>query len=126
MVRIRLTRTGRKNYAQYRVVVTPKREKRDSMAIEILGSYNPHTKELKLNKERAAYWISVGAQPSESVARLLVKDGVMKKVETKKTFNKKPGKKAVERREAAEAKKAEAEKPKEEVVEEAPAEEAAA
>src|SRR5436190_15029861 len=105
MVRIRLTRVGRKNHAQYRLVVTPQREKRDSMAIEILGSYDPHTKELKINKERAAYWLSVGAQPSESTARLLVKEGVMKKLETKK-FSKKPGKKATERREAVEAKKA--------------------
>lgn len=134
MVRIRLSRTGRRGYATYRVVVTPRREKRESRAIEQLGHYNPHTKEIVINADRAKYWLSVGAQPSETVNRLLIKEKIVEapKKADKKVFNKEAGRKSKERAEAkaakAEAAKAPKEEPKAEVevTEEAPAEEKAA
>jgi small subunit ribosomal protein S16 len=72
MVKIRLTRTGAKNNPHYRVVVANARSKRDGKAIEIIGWYNPQQNppEIKINKERYAYWLSCGAQPSETVLRL--------------------------------------------------------
>lgn len=125
MVKIRLTRIGRKNTPLYRVVVTPLREKRDSKAIEYVGFYDPMNKVIEFEKERIEYWMSVGAQPSETVKRLLIKEKLLKEDKFKKTYSKKAGRKAVERadakaeKEAAakaekEAAKAAAEAPKEE------------
>ncbi len=93
MVKIRLTRTGRKNYANYKIVVTPHTKARDSKVIEHVGFYNPHSKQLEVNGERVQYWLSVGAQPSETVKRLLVKKDVIKAEKSERKFNKKPGKK---------------------------------
>ena len=75
MVRIRLRRTGSKKQASYRIVVADQRSPRDGKFIEILGWYNPRTNppSFKVNNERARYWLSQGAQPSEAVARLLSK-----------------------------------------------------
>jgi small subunit ribosomal protein S16 len=75
MVRIRLRRTGAKKQASYRIVVADQRSPRDGKFIEILGWYNPRTNppSFEINKERASYWLSQGAQPSEAVARLLNK-----------------------------------------------------
>ena len=113
MVRIRLTRVGRIHQPSYRIAVTPQREKRDSKSIELLGHYSPMTKELVINKERAAYWLSVGAQPSDTVKRLFIKDGILKAdKKDKKTFSKKAGKQSVERAEQKKAKLEEAKKPK--------------
>jgi small subunit ribosomal protein S16 len=102
MVRIRLTRLGRKHLPHYRIVVSPLREKRDSKFVEELGHYSPLTKVVEINKERAEYWISVGAQPSETVKALLVKKNILKADKYKRTFKKKPGKKATERAKSAE------------------------
>ncbi|MCL5411363.1 MAG: 30S ribosomal protein S16 [Patescibacteria group bacterium] len=73
MVKIRLSRTGTKNQLKYRIIATDQREKRDGKQIEILGSYDPTVKpaETKVSKERYAYWISVGAQVSPTVKRLV-------------------------------------------------------
>lgn len=73
MVRIRLSRKGKKGKPFYRIIVTDKRNKRDGSPIEEIGTYNPITKELKLNKEKAESWIKKGAQPSEVVTSLLRK-----------------------------------------------------
>ena len=75
MVRIRLRRTGAKKQASYRIVVADQRSPRDGKFLEILGWYNPRTDppSFKINNERARYWLSQGAQPSEAVARLLNK-----------------------------------------------------
>ncbi len=75
MVRIRLRRTGAKKQASYRIVVADSRAPRDGKFIEILGWYNPRTDPptFEINKARADYWLSQGAQPSEAVARLLKK-----------------------------------------------------
>jgi small subunit ribosomal protein S16 len=73
-VRIRLTRMGRKNLAQWRVAVFDSRTRRDGKYLEMLGLYLPHEKpekKFKLNLDRYKHWISVGALPSPAVDRLL-------------------------------------------------------
>ena len=78
MLRIRLRRTGKKKQPHYRVVVADQRAPRDGDFIEIIGHYNPRTEPstLVLNEERVKHWISVGAQPSETVHRMLHKAGL--------------------------------------------------
>ncbi len=75
MLAIRLTRQGAKKRPFYRVVVADKAAKRDGRFVEIVGHYNPCREpiELKLNHERISYWISQGAQPSETVRGLIRK-----------------------------------------------------
>ncbi len=74
MLVIRLQRFGKKKAPIYRVSVMEKSSKRDGQPVEVLGTYNPKSKELILNKARAEYWRSQGAQPSETVAYLLTKE----------------------------------------------------
>ena len=75
MTVIRLTRMGRNKKPFYRIVVTDSRKRRDSGWIESIGYYNPVSspKEFKIDQERLDYWLSVGAQPSEKVAKLTAK-----------------------------------------------------
>ena len=72
-VRIRLMRLGKIRNPQYRVVVADGRKKRDGRAIEEVGLYHPKEEpsRIEINSERVQYWLSVGAQPSEPVKRLL-------------------------------------------------------
>jgi small subunit ribosomal protein S16 len=79
MVRIRLRRTGKKGQASYRVVVADSESPRDGRFIENIGFYNPRTDPptIEIKADRAQYWLSVGAQPSEPAARLLRKVGVL-------------------------------------------------
>lgn len=81
MVRIRLTRTGKRKQPSYRVVVTDQRSARDGRFIEILGRYNPLTdpSEIEIDEERALHWMSKGAQPSSSVTALLKRRGIWQK-----------------------------------------------
>lgn len=78
MVRIRLRRIGKKMQPTYRVVVADSRAPRDGGFIEDIGRYNPRTEpsEVEINTERAAEWLSKGAQPSSAVAKLLQIAGV--------------------------------------------------
>lgn len=73
MVRIRLRRMGAKKNVFYRIVVSDKRSPRDGRFIETIGTYNPNTQPetVELQTERAAYWLQMGAQPSEGVVRIL-------------------------------------------------------
>lgn len=82
MVRIRLTRMGKRNMPFYRIVVVDSRKKRDGAYIESLGFYNPlrNPAEIKVNVERAVEWILKGAQPSDTARDILSKAGVLKKV----------------------------------------------
>ncbi len=75
MVRIRLTRLGAKKRPFYRVVVSDSRSPRDGRFIEQIGYYDPMKDpfDLKLELERVDYWLSVGAQPSDTVTRLIAK-----------------------------------------------------
>lgn len=73
MVRIRLTRIGRKNAPAYRIVVTDKKSKVNGKFIEVIGNYNPteDPKKVVYKKDRYEYWTSVGAQPSDSIVKLI-------------------------------------------------------
>ena len=76
-VKIRLLRMGKIRNPQYRIVVADSRTKRDGRAIEYVGIYQPKEDPsiIKVKSERVQYWLSVGAQPSEAVQRLLEKTG---------------------------------------------------
>lgn len=78
-VKIRLARLGDKKSPFYRMVVADSRCARNGKCIENLGTYDPLKKpfELKLNKERVQYWLSVGATPTETARELLIKDGIL-------------------------------------------------
>jgi len=73
MVAIRLRRAGSKKRPYFRIVVTDSRAARDSSFVEILGHYNPRTRPalVDIRQERVDYWISKGAQPSDSVRTLI-------------------------------------------------------
>lgn len=75
MVKIRLTRYGKKGVPFYRIVVLDSRKARDANYIENVGHYDPRSKELKLKRDRIEYWIAKGAQPTNTVARLIAKEG---------------------------------------------------
>jgi small subunit ribosomal protein S16 len=73
MLAIRMRRTGSKKRPFFRVVVTDSAAPRDGRFVEVLGHYNPRTKPetLDLDRERLAYWLGVGARPSDSVRTLV-------------------------------------------------------
>ena len=104
---IRLSRVGKKKQPTYRIIVQDKTRDPWGKALEILGNYNPHTKELLINKEKIEYWRSVGAQMSASINNLFIRKEIIhgKKVKTGKVNTKKR---------LAEIKKKEDEKKKEE------------
>ena len=132
-LRIRLARGGAKKRPFYRIVVADSRSPRDGRFIEKIGTYNPmvakdHPDRIRLNEERAKHWISVGATPSDRVARFLGQANVIELPRVpQQTKKNQPKAKAQERmKEAEEAKKAAAEAATEAAAapaEEAPAEE---
>lgn len=73
MLAIQLMRTGAKKSPSYRVVVKEKRSKRDGAYLENLGTYNPtrNPAEIKLKMDRVLYWVEKGAQPTDTVGRLI-------------------------------------------------------
>jgi small subunit ribosomal protein S16 len=79
MVTIRLRRAGKKKQPSYRLVVADSRAPRDGKFIEIVGHYNPvrQPQELEVKADRIRHWMSVGAQPSETVVRLLKRVDVL-------------------------------------------------
>lgn len=79
MLRIRLSRTGKKRQPSYRVVVAEKEAKRDGRVVERIGYYNPlaNPADYKIDEARALHWLSVGAQPSDAVRILLEKQGTI-------------------------------------------------
>jgi small subunit ribosomal protein S16 len=84
-VRIRLKRFGKKKQPFYRVVVAEKSTPRDGKTLETLGTYDPRQEPIQfiVKEDRVNYWISVGAQASETVERLLADIGIGKKKEAK-------------------------------------------
>jgi len=78
-VRIRLTRIGAHKQPAYRVVVADARSARDSRSIETIGHYNPRTEpiDLVIDAEKAKAWLAKGAQPSDTVLRLLKVAGIL-------------------------------------------------
>ena len=81
MVRIRLRRVGLKKQPSYRIVVANQESPRNGRYIEIIGFYNPRTEpiQMDLKEDRALYWLSVGAQPSEAVESILKRTGTLER-----------------------------------------------
>jgi small subunit ribosomal protein S16 len=131
-LKIRLARGGAKKRPYYRIVIADTRSPRDGRFIEKIGSFNPllpkdREDRVVLDLERAKHWLSVGALPTDRVARFLDAAGVVKRAASNNPNKAKPKAKAQERLEAArlaaEEAKAAAEAPAEEAAaEEAPAE----
>lgn len=118
MLAIRLNRTGKRNRAYFRVVVQEHTKAPGKRHVEILGSYDPHKKTTILKKDRILYWIGQGAQVSDAVHNMLVREGV---IEGKKVAKKMPRPVAKEEP-VAEVAPAEEVKAEEAVGAEAPAE----
>ena len=80
-VKIRLQRHGRKGYAYYHIVIADSRAPRDGKFIERIGSYNPNTNPatIDLKFERALYWLTTGAQPTDTTRNILSDEGVLLK-----------------------------------------------
>ena len=111
---IRLSRGGSKKRPYYRIVVTDSRAPRDGKFIERIGSYNPllaktDEKRVVIDVERAKHWVSVGAQPTDRVARFLDAAGVKERAARNNPNKAEPGQKAKDRAEDKAAKLAEAE-----------------
>ena len=81
MLRIRLTRVGKKKQPAYRLIVTDSRSPRDGAFLKIIGHYNPLTEPVTLvvKEDEAVHWLEKGAQPSETAAKLLTRLGVMER-----------------------------------------------
>ena len=110
-VKIRLKRLGKIRAPYYRVVVADSRTKRDGRVIEEIGKYHP-TEEpsfIEITSDRAQYWLGVGAQPTDRVARFLDAAGIKERAAKVNPKKGEPGEKAKERAEEKAAKLAEAE-----------------
>ena len=112
-VKMRLARGGAKKKPYYYIVITPATTPRDGRYIEQIGTFDPMLKKddpnrVKLDLERAKYWLGVGAQPTDRVARFLDANGLRKRVASVNPNKAKPKKKAIER--AASREKAAADK----------------
>ena len=81
MIKLRLRRMGAKKRPSYRIVAADSRSPRDGRFIEAVGFYDPTTEPatVKINEERARYWLSVGAQPSDTVRDILRRAGVIER-----------------------------------------------
>ncbi len=79
MLRIRLSRIGKRKQPSYRIVVTDQRNPREGAHLEIIGHYNPLTNPatITLKEDRAIHWLQVGAQPSDTAAKILSRSGIM-------------------------------------------------
>ena len=126
MIRIRLARVGKKGHPSYRIVVAEVTAPRDGSYLEWIGNYDPMEDPpvTTLKNERAAHWLSMGAIPTDAVARIMSANGLMERTPTQKTATtKNPDAAAVAAPAAAPAATATA---AEVPAEEAPAEEAVA
>jgi small subunit ribosomal protein S16 len=83
MLKIRLRRVGAKKQPSYRIVIAESTAPRDGKFVETIGNYNPRTnpETVRIQEERALHWLSVGAQPTESVARIFRTHGTMARFE---------------------------------------------
>ena len=145
-VSIRLSRGGAKKRPYYKIVVANSRAPRDGAYLEQVGTYNPvlpkeDENRVRILEDRVRYWLGVGAQPTDRVARMLDKAGIKERAASVNPTKAEPGKKAKDRAEdkatklaeaeeakkaAEEAAKAPVEEPVAEAAEEAPAADAAA
>ncbi len=125
-IALRLSRGGAKKRPYYRIVAADNRSPRDGKYLEQIGIYNPLLAKddegrVKLNEDRAKYWLGVGAQPSDRVARFLDAAGIREREARNNPNKAKPGEKATERAEEKAEKAAEAEEAKKAAEEEAKA-----
>ncbi|MDQ7076659.1 MAG: 30S ribosomal protein S16 [Robiginitomaculum sp.] len=128
-VKIRLARGGSKKRPYYRIVIADVRAPRDGRYIEKIGTHNPllpkdHDDRIKIDLERAKYWLDQGAQPTDRVARFLAAEGLIKWEHGNNPNKGKPHAKALERAEEKAEKAAALKEAAEAPKEEAPAEEA--
>ena len=87
-VKLRLTRMGAKKRPTYRIVATDSRRPRDGQYLELVGTYAPLNEEVKINEEVALKWLNDGAVPTDTVKKLLSKEGIIKKfADSKKKGN---------------------------------------
>ena len=126
-IALRLSRGGAKKRPYYRIVAADSRSARDGKYLEQIGTYNPllakdDPARVKLNEDRARYWLGVGAQASDRVARFLDAAGIKERAARNNPKKAEPGEKARERAEERAAKLAEAEEAAK-VAAEAPSEE---
>ena len=91
MIRIRLARVGKKGRPSYRIVVADVAAPRDGSYLEWIGNYDPMADPpaVTLKNERASHWLSMGAVPSDAVARIMDQNGLMERSHTFKTAAKK-------------------------------------
>jgi small subunit ribosomal protein S16 len=113
-ISLRLSRGGAKKRPYYRIVAADSRSARDGKYLEQIGTYNPllakgNPERVKLNEDRARYWLGVGAQASDRVARFLDAAGIKERAAKVNPKKGEPGEKAKERAEERAAKLAEAE-----------------
>ncbi|MCA9375322.1 30S ribosomal protein S16 [Candidatus Dojkabacteria bacterium] len=97
MLKIRLKRTGRKGQPHYRIVIAEANRSRNSKSVEEIGYYNPRTQPstVEIDQEAARKWLRNGAQPTNTVAQLFVKAGIIKDIKRGSTKpSLKPKKKA--------------------------------
>ena len=112
-INIRLARGGSKKRPYYKIVVADARSPRDGRFIEKIGNYNPllakdNEQRVQLDADRAKHWLSVGARPTDRVARFLDAAGVLERAARNNPNKGKPGEKATERAEERATKAAEA------------------
>jgi small subunit ribosomal protein S16 len=119
MLAIKLSRIGKRHRPHYRIIVLEKSKDPWGDFKENLGTYNPRSKKLDIQAERIKYWISKGAQPTDTIFNILVAEGVIEgKKRRVSRISKKRQAKLDEKAKEAKEKAAPAEAPKEEVVEE--------
>jgi small subunit ribosomal protein S16 len=80
MLEMRFLRSGRKNQAFFRVVLTENSKPPQSGFIKVLGWFNPHTKKASLQKEEILSWLEKGAQPSNKLSKVLLQEGIKHKL----------------------------------------------
>ncbi len=105
-VKIRLARFGRNKVPFYHIVATDSRNRRDSKFLEKLGTYNPllnddNAEKIVIKKDRAEYWLGVGAIPTDRAALLMIKAGVKGAEKYKPVFVPKPKKEETKAEETA-------------------------
>jgi small subunit ribosomal protein S16 len=123
MLTIRFARVGKKNKAQYKIVLQEHTVAPGGRHVEILGSYDPHSKVAVIKEDRVKYWVEKGAQASDSAHNLLVSKGIVKGEKRKVKIPEKPAPEVPAEEAKKEEEKKEEVKPEEAKVE-APTEEA--